>query len=304
MTLPSLHSLCEAALFAAPFTFVGTFVPNAVDLVLKRARIRYRSWTEQASKAYADFVVHTGRHPERSGSPQERALSDWGREAYRLSLDRMMSDEELGQAILSGACDPNALSETSPPTEKELSAIFSFNRSFACRAAAATACGTLAAAYATVYGPSLQAAAGSLFALTCLAMALADAKSRTITLGTTAAIGGAALLWLAVQADPPFLESTLLAAVCAASMAAVNASARARGRPRPIGGGDVKTLPLIVAAVSPSGLTVAALAGSTALLSFLLWRFAKQGIDLGETIPLGPFMAIMGIAGTVTMPSI
>lgn len=300
---PSLPGLSAAFLVAA-FALAGALVPGIADRTLERARRRHRRWTRDAASAYAAFEKTHGKPPSQDSRSEERLLWEWRRELGRLASQRMLSREELGEIARSGAADVSADDLRKAPDESELAERFSFRKTAPVRAFSAGVSALLCWAVVSGHGATFGAAAGAGFVLACAVMALVDAKSRTIPLSVTATMGAFCAAWVLSERPASSLPETVACSlVCLASLAAVNALASFRGKERPIGGGDVKTMPLVVAAVSPEGLAAAACAGCLVLGGFLAWRFAKGRIDLEETIPLGPIMAVMGTAGIAFVPA-
>lgn len=286
-----------AALVAA-FALAGASVPTLADRVLRKARSRYRSWTFEAAKSYAEFISKHGRKPEKNASADERMLWEWSNEAERLARSGMLSDEEVDAIERSGAGPPVIPDRNGLPTEKDLAAKFSFEGSAPCRLALALCMGTLSWHIASEHGISACTVAGTAFAGACLLMALVDLRSRTIPFSLTMAIAASTLSWLALTHDgTSFAQATVCAGVCWLALRLANLSASLRGKGRAIGGGDVKTMPWVVAAISPGGLAVAACAGCLALGVFLVRRLVEGRLDFEEAIPLGPLMAVMGIVG-------
>lgn len=296
-----MPSAPASGLLTLAFASAGFLMPSLADGILKRAQARYHAWNLQASKAYAEFLSEHEREPAERSAGDERLLWEWRRETERLAAEGLLSRDEAGSIEASGAAFLAPALVRSLPGKDGLDAKFSFEKTLPRQLALAGCSGFFAWCLSMQYGNAPACAAvGAAFLFSCLLMAVIDAKSRTIPLSVSLSIAACALLWSALSHSVfTTAQATACAGICWIALRLVNASAVLRKRKRPIGGGDVKTMPWIAAAAFPEGLASAACAGSLALGLFLAYRIAQGKFDLEETIPLGPFMAVMGMAGLI-----
>lgn len=294
-----MQSAPTSALLTLLFAAAGFLMPSLADGILKRARARYRAWNLQASKAYSEFLSEHEREPAEQSTGDERLLWEWKRETERLASEGLLSRDEAGSIEASGAAILASAFAGSLPEKDELDAKFAFERTLIRQLALAGCLGLFAWRLSTEHGDAPACAvAGTAFLFSCLLMAIVDAKSRTIPLSISLSIAASALSWSAFsQGAVSTAQAIVCAGACWIALRLANASAQSRGRSKPIGGGDVKTLPWVTAAVFSDGLASAACAGCLALGLFLARRAIQGKLDLKETIPLGPFMAVMGAAG-------
>lgn len=294
--LPALAAVATAA-------GVGATMPALADRVLRRSRERYRAWLGASLADYCDFWREERRLPRERSRGRERALWAWARELPRLAADGALSQSELRQIARAPAPVPLAVTQEAlrqAPSEEAIEREFSLDPTPNVVAAGGLALGAVAALLSACAESGLTGAAGVLFAAACWLMALVDARSRTIPASCTAlvAVGGIAwrttIGWGGLEG---VAVSAALGAGTLALLAASNAVARAtRGR-EGIGGGDVRTLPLLVFALGANGATAGFLAAALALSAYLAARAAAGTFRLSDTIPFGPFMAVMGVTG-------
>lgn len=302
----ALASSAEALLaLAAVVTAagVGATVPALADRVLRRSRERYRAWLGASLADWCDFWREERRLPRERSRGRERALWAWARELPRLAADGALSQSELRQIARAPAPAPFAVTQEAlcrAPSEEAVEREFSLDPTPGVVAAGGLVLGTVAALLSAGAESGLAGAAGVLFAAACWLMALVDARSRTIPTACTALIAVSGIAWRTAVGWGGWeglATSAALGTGTFALLAVSNAVARAaRGR-EGIGGGDVRTLPVLAFVLGADGAAAGFLAAALALAAHLAARAVTGTFRLSDTIPFGPFMAVMGVAG-------
>ncbi len=294
--LPTLVAVATAA-------GVGATVPALADCVLRRSRERYRAWLGSSLADYCDFWREQRRLPRKQSHGRERALWAWARELPRLAADGALSQSELQQIVRAPAPVPFAVTpETfrSAPSEDAVEREFSLNPTPGVVAAGGLLLGAVAALLSACAENELVGATGTLFAAACWLMALVDARSRTIPAICTVLVTIGSIAWRTAvgwNGWGGLAASAALGAGTFALIVASNAVAKAiRGR-EGIGGGDVRTLPPLAFALGIDGAAAGFLAAALALAAYLAARAMTGTFQLSDTIPFGPFMTVMGVAG-------
>lgn len=288
---------------AATSAGVGATVPALADRVLRRSRERYRAWLGASLADYCDFWREQRRLPCERSRGRERALWAWARELPRLAADGALSKSELKQIADAPAPVPFAVTQEAfrqAPSEDAVEREFSLDPTPGVMAGGAMALGAVGALLSVCAEGGLAGATGVLFAAACWLMALVDARSRTIPAVCTALVAAGGVAWRTAVGWGGWeglISSAALGAGTFALLAASNAVARAVRQREGIGGGDVRTLPLLAFALGVDGATAGFLATALALTAYLAARAVAGTLRLGDTIPFGPFIAVMGIAG-------
>lgn len=288
---------------AATSAGIGATMPALADRVLRRSRERYRAWLNASLADYCDFWREQRRLPCERSRGRERALWEWARELPRLAADGALSKSELKRIASAPAPVPFAVTRENfckAPSESAVEREFSLDPTPGVVAMGGIALGTVGALLSACAESGPTGATGVLFAAACWLMALVDARSRTIPTACTALVAAGGVAWRTAVGWGGWegvASSTALGAGTLALLVASNAVARAARQREGIGGGDVRTLPLLAFALGADGATAGFLATALALTTYLAARGVKGTFRLGDTIPFGPFMAVMGVVG-------
>lgn len=281
---------------------VGASVPAVADGILRRSRERYRDWLRDSLEDYCAFYRANGRLPAARSSGRERALFEWAAELPRLAADGMLTKRELRLVAAADAPLPFPVTEETlrrAPSERAVREEFSLPASPKLAGAGAALVGLCAAAFFAAWGLELRTIAASLFVAACWLTAVVDARSRTIPFACTAFVGATGASFALCSCHG--MAGLAVAAGTWALLSAANlVSRKARGEDG-VGGGDVRTMPLALGAVGPTGAALGLLAAALALAVALAAMAAHGGISLRDKIPFGPFIAVAGTAGALAL---
>lgn len=292
------------ALSSLTLAGIGASVPAVADGILRRSRERYHAWLHSALEEYCAFWRASGHAPRKRSSGQERALFEWAAELPRLASDGMLSKHEL--RLVAAANIPLSAFVTedvldAAPSEEAVEREFSLPSTPLLVASGAILTGVASALSCIAWGFSATSAFAALFVASCWLMAVIDARSRTIPGVCTACIAASGIAWHIGLNEADITGSLAVAFATWALLAIGNRLSCALRGERGIGGGDVRTLPVVVGVLGASGAVLGLSASAGALAAYLAVKAVKGSLSLREKIPFGPFIAVAGIAGMASL---